>query len=342
MVKTIDLKQALSCLDFPDLDRNLFSSPKWFDVIQKTYGTRFEVKYIERQGRVDSYIVYSIVHNFLEWKICMCSYCDYSDGFVKDVQDWKELFDSLKRDYPKYRIAIRNLRDDLVRGCGLFHVLSKERFHILDLRPSLNEIWGRAHDSHKAAVNQAGRKGVVVKRCGKEDLKKFYHLHLNVRKNKYHIFPQPFKFFENIWDVYMESGQGFLLGAFDAQGDFIGGNIYLVCGNTFYYKFNTSKYQALDLRPNNILFWEGIKLGKELGLSFLDLGSSGFEQTGLIRFKDHAGAKGMEITHLGYHPADYKFSQKRILRVFTWLFTRPWVPDFMVRIGSKIIYPYLA
>lgn len=342
MVKTATFQEALKTLNLPGLHRNLFSSPEWIQSIIRTYGTRFFIKYIEENGQVVSYILYSVVKNFLEWKICISSYCDYCDGYVRSTEDWKQFFESLRADYPKYRIAVRNLRDEYARTAGVFSELSRERFHVLDVRPPIEEIRRRIQDSYKAAISQAHRKGVVVKECPRSGLKKFYELHLRIRKNKYRVFPQPFSFFENIWDLFMEQGNGFLLGAYSPEGEFIGGNIYLVCGDTLYYKFNTSSQKALDLRPNNALFWEGIQLAKRKGLSFIDLGSSGHDQTGLIRFKEHVGGQGTEIVHLGFHPDGYKFSQKRILKVVTRVFTFPWMPNAMVKFGSKIIYHYLS
>jgi lipid II:glycine glycyltransferase (peptidoglycan interpeptide bridge formation enzyme) len=122
----------------------------------------------------------------------------------------------------------------------------------------------------------------------------------------------------------------------------IAANMYLICANTLYYKINTSSLEALHFRPNNLMFWEGIKFAKERGLEYVDLGSSGCEQEGLILFKNHTGAKIYDITHLGYAPPNYKFSQKRILRIMTKSFTLPFVPDFMIKMGSHWIYPYLA
>ncbi len=342
MVQTLTFEEALKKLNLPGLQRNLFSSPEWIQGIIKTYGTRFFVKYIEENGRVVSYILYSAVKNFLEWKICIASYCDYCDGYVRSADDWRKFFESLRAEYPKHRIAVRNLRDEHARNAGVFTELSRERFHLLDVRPPLEDLRRRIQDSYKAAISQAGRKGVTVRQCLRPELKKFYNLHLRVRKDKYRVFPQPSSFFNNIWDLFMEKGKGFLLGAYSPDGEFIGGNIYLACGDTLYYKFNTSRHDALTLRPNNILFWEGIQLAKREGLSFIDLGSSGQEQTGLIRFKEHVGAQGFEIVHLGFHPDGYKFSKKRILKIMTWLFTFPWMPDFMVKFGSKIIYHYLS
>jgi len=140
----------------------------------------------------------------------------------------------------------------------------------------------------------------------------------------------------------MDKGRGVLLGAYDKEGRFIGGNVYLICGDTLYYKFNTSSVEGLKLRPNNVLFWEGIKFGKKRNLKYIDLGSSGCEQHGLILFKNHTGAKMQDIIHLGYAPPNYKFSQKKILKLMTRLFTLPWMPEFMVKWGSNIIYHYLA
>lgn len=341
-VKTLPFEEALGRLALPELDRNLFSSGDWAAIIHQTYGAQIFVKYIEQDGAVKSYIVYTVIRNFLEWKVCFLSYSDYCDCHVRDLADWKAFFQSLRQDYPEYRIAIRNLRDEVVHQLPDLKHLSTEKFHFLDLQPDLEQIWKRTHDSFKSAVKQSAKAGVTVKRCEKKDLARFYDLHLKVRKNKYKIFPQPYRFFEIIWDQMIERGDGVLLGAFSPDGEFIGGNIYLKCGDTFYYKFNTSSLSALQYRPNNLLFWEGIKYAKELDCTGLDLGSSGFEQKGLILFKEHTGAKSMEIKHLGFDPPGYRFSRKRILKLMTRTFTHPLMPEGMVRWGSSIIYPYLG
>lgn len=334
--------EAVSKLPLPRLEHNLFSSPSWMAVLHKTYEVELFVKYIELNNKIRSYVIYSVVRNFLEEKVCVCSYCDYCDCPVSGAGDWHLFFQSWRDDLPNYRIAIRNLRDPFVRQCKDFKFLYHEMYHVLDTSDPLELLWKHAHDSFKAAVNQARRKGVKVVRCQKSELKKFYELHLRVRKNKYRIFPQPYRFFENIWNEYMDSGRGVLLGAYDKSGRFIGGNVYLICGNTLFYKFNTSALDALDLRPNNILFWEGIVYAKERNLGALDLGSSGYEQTGLIRFKDHTGASSQLIYHLGFAPKNYVFSKKRILKFLTNNLTARWMPNAVLKWGSDIIYHNLA
>lgn len=262
MVKTLPFLQAAKELDLPGLHDNLFASDHWSNVIVATYGTKIFIKYIERDGRVASYIIYSVVKNFLEWKICFLSYSDYCDGHVETLDDWKAFFLSLREEYPEYRLALRNLRDPLAREMPELKVLSKEKFHILDLRQELRQVWKNTHDSFRAAVKQSEKNGVVVRRCEKKELRKFYDLHLKIRKEKYKVFPQPYRFFDIIWQEMIAKGNGVLLGAYSPHGEFIGGNIYLLCGNTFYYKFNTSSLTNLQYRPNNLLFWEGIKYAK--------------------------------------------------------------------------------
>ena len=99
---------------------------------------------------------------------------------------------------------------------------------------------------------------------------------------------------------------------------------------------------TLHLRPNNLLIWEGIRIAKERNLDYLDLGSSGYEQKGLILFKNHAGAACHDIYHLGYTPPNYKFSRKVILSLLTRFCTLPWMPKTFLKLGSRLIYPYLA
>lgn len=343
-VKTLPFKEAFKALKLPQANQNLFCSFDWLNVLHETYGLQIHIKYIEEKGEVLSYIVYSVIKNFLEWKICVCSYCDYCDCYVQSVGHWDLFFKSFHQEYPKYRIAVRNLRDETVRQSPHFKLLSKEYYHRIDVREDLSALWNKLFSTFKRACRKAEKERIVVKKCGKKELIKFYNLHLQLRKKKYRIFPQPYCFFETIWEQYMEKGKGYLLGAYDSVGRFVAAHVYLVCGNTLYYKFGTSLLTSLESRPNNLLMWHGIKLAKELHLEYIDLGSSGYTQEGLVSFKSHickTTAK-MEIQHFGYTPPDYKYSRKIILGLWTKFFTLPWMPSFMVRFGSNVIYPYLA
>ncbi|MBF0486131.1 MAG: GNAT family N-acetyltransferase [Candidatus Omnitrophica bacterium] len=341
-VKTLPLFKALQALELPGLDENLFFSSAWFRVVESAYHPKMFLKYIEKNGKVASYVVYTAVRNFLEWKICILSYCDYCDAHVETEEDWKIFFDSFRKDFPEYRIAIRSLRDKKVASCGTFHELSRERFHYWDIRQDVETLWKNLDGSFRNQIRQGERRGLVCREGTLKDLWSFYLLHVNLRKEKYRIFAQPYRFFKAIWDEYIAKGNGFLLCAFTPEGKMVGGTLFLICGNTLYYKINTSSRDALEYRSNNVLVWEGLKRAKARGLSYFDLGSSGLEQHGLVHFKDSTGAQRFDIVHLGYHPEGYLFSQKRILKAYTRFMTQAWIPTLITRMGSHLIYPFLA
>jgi hypothetical protein len=343
-VKTLPALEAFGKLSLPGLKDNLFSSAEWIRVLVQAYRAKVFVKYLARDGndQVDAYVFYTVVRNFLEWKVCVLSYCDYCDAHISSPEDWQLIFRALQEEFPKYRIVVRSLRDEAARQSGCFKVLSQEYFHHLDLAPDVDTLWKDLKGVFRNQVRQATKRGLVARVCSYEELRDFYRLHVRLRKYKYGIFAQPYSFFHAIWEEFIAKGNGFLLGAFLPDGRMIGATMYLVCGDTLYYKINTSSLDALEYRSNNLLLWEGIRLAKERGLKFLDMGSSGLHQEGLVAFKDATNAKRMEIVHIGYHPEGYKFSQKRILKVYTWLFNQPWVPDALTRWGSQFIYPFLA
>lgn len=341
-VRTMSASKALETLDLPDPQRNLFSSPAWIRAVMRAYGVRVFVKYIEREGRVDSYVFYTVVKNFLEWKVCVLSYCDYCDAHVSSPGDWQAIFQELRSEFPKFRIVVRSLRDEHVRQSGCFDELSREYFHLLDVASGADGLWKNLKGVFRNQVRQAVRRGLTVRPLSRKELPDFFMMHVRLRKGKYGIFAQPYRFFEVLWDEFMARGQGFILGAFSPDGKMIGATLYLICGDTLYYKINTSSLDALGYRSNNLLLWEGIRRACERGLKFVDLGSSGLKQDGLVAFKDSTGARRMDIIHIGYHPSGYVFSQKRILKAYTRLFNASWLPDRVTSWGSSLIYHFLA
>ena len=341
-VRTLPFAEALDRVFLPGLEDNLFSSPAWLRALQRAYGPKIFVKYILRDSRVESYVFYTVIKNFLEWKVCVLSYCDYCDAHIRTVDDWRLIVDALRAEYPGFRIVVRSLRDQGARESGCFKELSREYFHILDIDRDIDAVWQGLDGKFRNQVRQAGKRGLIVRRCSRRELSRFFALHVKLRKHKYGIFAQPWGFFTVLWEEFVEKGNGFLLGAFTPEGLMVGGTLFLVCGDTLYYKINTSSQAALEYRSNNALLWEGIRIARERGLKSVDLGSSGQHQEGLVHFKDSTGAKKMEIIHIGYHPEGYVFSQKRILRVYTKLFAAQWMPDWITNLGSSLIYKFLA
>ena len=136
------------------------------------------------------------------------------------------------------------------------HLSSESSMFLIFAR--LRQIWKILTIHLKPLLNSPKEVGllfVVVKK----ELKKFYDLHLSIVKGNIKIFPQPYRFFEVIWEETSRKVMEFA-GAYSPNGNFIVGT-FILCGDSFYYKFITSSLFALKYRPNNLLFWEGLYEG---------------------------------------------------------------------------------
>jgi CelD/BcsL family acetyltransferase involved in cellulose biosynthesis len=129
-------------------------------------------------------------------------------------------------------------------------------------------------------------------------------------------------------------------------GRLIGASVYLKWGDTLYYKFNASAQDALAVRPNNLLVWEGIRLAQSLGCRTLDLGPSDEDQPGLIRFKREFGAVQKDAKFLLWTPPGWSDERgveaRRVLGELTRLMTSPGVPDDVTAGAGRQFYRYFA
>jgi CelD/BcsL family acetyltransferase involved in cellulose biosynthesis len=166
-----------------------------------------------------------------------------------------------------------------------------------------------------------------------------------LRKSKYRLLAQPLAFFEEIARRFKAAGKWHALGAW-LDDRLIAGTIYLSWADTLYYKFNASSLDALEVRPNSLLTWEGIELANTLGCRQLDLGPSDDDQPGLIRFKRQFGAQERELRFLRLAPDGWDdqpaLAQKRLLGDVTRMLTRSDVPDEVSAEAGALLYRYFA
>ena len=127
----------------------------------------------------------------------------------------------------------------------------------------------------------------------KESLHEFYKMHAELRLNKFNEIPQPWKYFECIYNEYFTNNKGFVIHAYDPAGKLIAGILFIIDGDTAYYKFSASFLDALKYRPNNLLMDRLIQYCDEKGIKKLNLGFTGSSEIyhGMRKYKLHAGAK---------------------------------------------------
>jgi CelD/BcsL family acetyltransferase involved in cellulose biosynthesis len=320
---------------------SLFHSPQWLQVISDTYGWRASAYILaDDTGTPRSGIPFCRIADIMGERIVSLPFSDYCDPLANDANSWEFLADQLLRD--QCPITVRCLHNGIPLADTRFPVAKQARWHGLDLRPELNDLWNNMHDSTHRAIRKSQREGVQIRFAETEqDLRAFFEMHLKIRKYKYGLLAQPYSFFQNIWRHFMETHHGFLLLA--VLGDrIVAGDLFLEWKETLYYKFNASTPEALSVRPNDSLIWEAIQYAKNRGLKNLDFGLSDIDQDGLIRYKRKFGTEEKTISFLRYSPnaqlSPAQMEFRDLLTKLTNRFTDQTVPDPVTEKAGEDLY----
>jgi CelD/BcsL family acetyltransferase involved in cellulose biosynthesis len=309
---------------------SVFHAPSWIQVLTDTYGWEAHAHVLlDDQGRPRAGIPFCRISDVLGDRIVALPFSDYCDPLVPDDQCWHMLIDCLLTE--RSPIVVRCLHNSMPLKDNRFALVKQAKWHGLDLRPDLDTLWSRMHDSTHRAIRKSQREGVVVRVAQSEhELRAFFDMHLKVRKYKLGLLAQPFRFFQNIWRHFVDTHHGFLLLAL-YQDKIVAGDFFLEWKDTLYYKFNASLPADLSHRPNDLLIWEGIQYAKARGFQSLDFGLSDIDQEGLLRYKRKFGTEEKTISFLRCAPNGSPTSVEKELRTLlaqlTHRFTDHLVPD---------------
>lgn len=323
----------------------VFHSPEWMQVLQETYG--FEIRahvLLDHAGEPRSGIAFCSIDDMMDPRIVSLPFSDFCDPLVANLDDWNCLIARLLDN--GQRISLRCLHNLAPLDDKRFTVVNRSKWHAVDLRRNEDELWEGLDGSARRAINKARRSGVVVRTARhKEDLRAFFELHLRVRKYKYQLLAQPYRFFEHIWDHFLANGKGALMLA-DYQGEVIGGVMYLEWQDKLYYKFNASNPEYILLRPNDLVVWEGIQYGRAKGYEYLDFGVSDWDQEGLIQYKRKFATEEKTISYLRYDPEDSPTSKekqiRKLLPQLTDLFVDTAVSDQITEKAGDVLYQFFT
>jgi CelD/BcsL family acetyltransferase involved in cellulose biosynthesis len=324
---------------------SVFHSPDWIQVVAATYDLDIQAYVaLDETGLPRAGIPFCRVEDFIGKRIVALPFSDYTDPLSDDSEQWNCLANTLLSE--GCPVIIRCLHNSLPLADKRLIRTKQAKWHGLDLKSDLAILWSRLHDSSKRAIKKAEREGVMIRAASrKQELRAFFDLHLRVRKYKYRLLAQPYHFFEQIWQQFIEKGNGLLLLAIH-QGELIGGTLLLVWKSTLYYKFNASAPEKLSHRPNDMLIWEGMKIGKARGYTCLDFGLSDEVQEGLVRFKRKFASEEKAISFVQYIPNELQIQQEReargLLAQLTTLFTDELVPDCMTEMGGNVLYRFFT
>ncbi len=316
---------------------SVFGSAPWIQALTGTYGFKIRASALCRGDEVKSAILFAEIEDIRGPRTISLPFTDYLDPFVSSRAEWLRVIEPLlERNAP---LRLRCLDGDIARADSRFEKRDTALWHMADLSRDDDAIWAGLRGSAQRNIRKARESGLVV-REGRtlQDVATFYNLHFGVRKNKYRLFAQPFAFFENLHAAFSPEGRIITLLA-EHDGTAVGGILFLIHGDTLYYKFNASN--DLRFRPNDLLVWHGMLLGRRLGLTRLDFGLSDVGQPGLVRFKQKFATGERPITELRWSPPGHSDARGhqagRTLHRLTEILTEPNVPDDVTRsVGDEV------
>jgi len=299
---------------------------------------------LDNNGTPRAGFAYFAIDDYRGLRYVSLPYSDYTDPIVNSVEDWDLLIDNLiETNRP---IKLRCLRTDIPLLDSRFVLTNEAKWHQVDIRRhDIDEMWSNIHPSARRAVNKARRSDVHVEfRNDKDALRAFFEMHLDVRKNKYNLLPQPYSFFEEIWEQFLKPGHGVLAMAIH-EDKFIGATLNLFWKDTFYYKFSASSLDDLAVRPTDLIIWESICYAKRQNLSFVDFGVSDIDQEGLVRFKNKYATSEETISFLERGTGELDPSSQQIQAVFdelTGLLTDESVPADIIAKAGDLLYRFFV
>jgi lipid II:glycine glycyltransferase (peptidoglycan interpeptide bridge formation enzyme) len=293
---------------------------------------------IRNDGKADGAILFSQLSDLKGERIVCGPFSDYCDPLTSDVDTWRQLIAPLiSLGFP---ITLRCLCNQLPAKDERFMKVSEAAWHGIDLARPEAEIWGGFRGGARQNIRKAQRSGVKVRASqALHDLHVFYEMHCHVRKSKYRLLPQPFAFFEHLHASFAEN-EGLTVLLAEVGGAPVAATVFLECGDTLYYKFNASLEGGLC--ANDLLVWEGIKIGQHRGLRLLDFGASDLDQPGLIRFKRKFATIERRIFRLQFEPEGYlnrrALAASKVLRSLSYWLTDPSVPDPITQAAGADFY----
>lgn len=223
--------------------------------------------------------------------------------------------------------------------CPQIQRVSKFVLHTMKLDPDPEQVAKNFKRTHLQNIHTAKERGVKVE-FGDElhHMRLFYNLQLETRK-RHGVPAQPWKFFEMLWQHIVRPGMGFVLLA-QHEDEYIAGMIYLGWHGTLIAKYAASREDRFNLRPNNLLFWEGIGWGCRNGYVTFDMGRTMLVDTGLRNFKNRWGAKEQPLYYSVLSKRSNKSSSDKLDHLLHSLIERS--PQWVCRLLGELLYRYVG
>ncbi len=228
------------------------------------------------------------------------------------------------------------------RGMGNIPASAEYLTHELDLTIGEKALFSLFRSNVQRNIRKAEREGISVKPDSTPiGVKEFYRLNCLTRR-EHGLPPQPFRFFENLRSHVLEKGFGTLLLA-RHERKVIAGAVFLHFAGKAVYKYGASDRRHQELRPNNLVFREGIRDLCAKGVRTLSFGRTDLHHEGLRQFKLSWGAVEKTLQYAKYDVTSKVYlSTKKYRATIPWESTMSKLPVPVLRLIGRIAYRHVG
>lgn len=144
-----------------------------------------------------------------------------------------------------------------------------QRTILVDIRGSEEDLLKRMKQKTRYNIRLAGRKGVVVREGGRDDLAIFNRLmHVTGERNLFGVHSQDY--YQAVFDIFSPQARVGLLIA-EHEGQALAGLMVFALGDTAWYFYGASGNRGRNLMPTYLLQWEAMRWARSRGCTRYDL-----------------------------------------------------------------------
>jgi len=321
-------------------DSGPFHSSGWASVLCESYG--FQPSYFtgKRDGKLALVVPMMLVDSmFSGRRLVSLPFSDYCDPIYPpkgSIHPLSELIINYARSHSCKYVEWR-CRQALFTNEPVWNTFYGHR---IPLASEEAQLLSSFDDSTRRNIQKAKRSEVQIEvSTDLGALREFYRLHCRTRRD-HGIPPQPFRFFLKIWENVLRARQGFIILA-RFRNEYIAASIFFHFCDKALYKFGAWDKCYQELRPNNGVLWEAIRVCKRRACSSLDLGRTDISDEGLRRFKLGWGAEEYVISYYRYDLVQGRFAAGRETRRASSRMLRK-MPICLLRPIGALVYRHFA
>lgn len=321
-------------------DANIFHHPAWIELLSRNYGYRpFIMALVDGSGEVVAGLPMMEIRSILTGRRWVSlPYTDYCIPLCRADDALPELCAWLVEEYERGHTPRIGLRWQFPPCDGIVNY-SDCVLHLLKLAADVEQVQQGFKRTHRQNIATAQARGVrIVQGSGLEEARLYYRLQLETRR-RHGVPVQPLRFFDELARTVFSQGLGFVMLAYKGE-ECLAGIVLLHWNRSLIAKYAASREDRLNLRPNNLLFWEGIHWGCENGYELFDMGRAEAADEGLRRYKRGWGAEEIPLTYASIGATQEGRARNRMQHLLKTVLQKS--PLWVTRVTGELLYRHFG